>query len=82
METDIWTLLTALLPPSFELNPKSDEEAELTNGDKTINIIYNDVGNSYTIDGTTLHFEDTDPEIVNTLLVPYLLQLFDGVKRI
>lgn len=82
MDTDNWTLLSALLPSSFELNAESDSEAVLTNKNKSVKIIYNDKDGSYVVNGTTLHFEDSEAEVVFTLLIPYLLSLFDGEKRI
>lgn len=76
---DFWTILTSLLPSGYELNETSDDECEVTNGDKTIKIIRND--NDFVVNNITLHFEDDNNEIINTLLIPYILQELDGIKR-
>ena len=76
---DFWTILTSLLPSGYELNEISDDECEVTDGNKTIKIIRND--NDFVVNNITLHFEDDDTEIINTLLIPYILQELDGIKR-
>jgi len=81
MEEDIWTLLASLMPKGIEVNPKSEEEAEITDGKNKLNIVYDSDVNTYTLNGKTLHFSD-DFDVVNTILVPYILQELDGVRRI
>ena len=76
---DFWTILTSLLPSGYELNETSDDECEVTDGNKTIKIIRNN--NDFVVNNITLHFEDDDNEIINTLLIPYILQEIDGIKR-
>ena len=79
MDFDImWTTLAALLPDGFNLDFDEDE-ATISDGEKEMNIVYHD--NCYVINGKSFHFEDTDPEIVNTLLIPCILQEFDNEKR-
>lgn len=83
MENSKWTLLAALLPPDYDLQPESEAEAVLKhNSGKSVKLIYNQEDNTYVVEGTTLHFQDTDEEIVYTILVPYLLTLFDGKQRL
>ena len=81
MEDNFWELIASVLPANIELNPKEDDMAEVTDGTNTVTVIYNDADNSYVVDGRTLHFKDVNPEIVNTLLVPYILQELDGNRR-
>lgn len=81
MENNIWTLLAALMPDGIEVYPDGDE-ASVKGFGKELNVVYNEKNNSYTINGKTLHFEDTEPEVVNTILVPFILQELDGQKRI
>lgn len=75
-----WELITALLPSGIELIPNEDE-AIIKNSEKSIKVIRaND--NSYVVNGHVVTFEDSLDEIVNTLLIPYILQELDGEKRI
>ena len=74
----MWTTLTALLPDGFELNYNKDE-ATISDGETDMNVVYHD--NCYVINGKSFHFEDSDPEVVNTHLIPCILQEFDGEKR-
>lgn len=69
------------MPDGIEVLPDGDE-ATVKGAGKELKIIYNKEGNSYTMNGRTVHFEDTEPEIVNTILVPYILQELDGQRRI
>ena len=82
MTEDFWELIAALLPEGVQLNPQQDGIAEITDEQTSIKIIYNEDDNSYVIGDQTLHFEDTDYEIINTLLVPYILQQLDNQRRI
>jgi hypothetical protein len=45
-----------------------------------VNIVRN--GNNFTLNGKTLHFEDSDSDVINTFLIPSILQEFDGNKRL
>ncbi len=74
-----WTLLAAILPKGMDLNELSKDECELTDGENTIKIIDN--GSSYVIGDKSISFEDTDPEIINTLVLPFILQELDGNRR-
>jgi hypothetical protein len=75
---EFWTNLTSLLPSGIESN-FNDDECSITSGDKTVTIIKNE--NDFTVNGKTLHFKENDFEILNTLLVPFVLQELDGNKR-
>lgn len=75
-----WVIMTSLLPKGYELKEISEDECEVTDGDKTVKVIRND--NDFVVNGTTLHFEDEDYEIINTLLIPYILQEIDGNERL
>ena len=75
---EFWTNLTSLLPNGVE-SDFNDNDCTITSKDKKITIVKND--NSFTVNGKTLHFNDNDVEIINTLLVPYILQELDGNKR-
>lgn len=80
MDNDkFWTNFTALLPNGVETTP-NDEECIVKWNDKELNIVRND--NSFVINGKTLQFEDNSEDIINTFLVPYVLQELDGQKRI
>ena len=76
---EFWTNFTALLPNGIETTPK-DEECLVKWNDKELNIVRND--NSFVINGKKLQFEDDSEDIINTFLVPYVLQELDGQKRI
>ena len=76
---EFWTNFTALLPSGVETIPK-DEECLVKWNDKELNIIRND--NSFVINGKKLQFEDDAEDIINTFLVPYVLQELDGQKRL
>ena len=76
---EFWTNFTALLPNGIETIPR-DEECFVKWNDKELNIIRND--NSFVINGKKLQFEDNSEDIINTFLVPYVLQELDGQKRI
>lgn len=78
-EENKWTLLASILPGGIELNELSEDECEVTDGENTIKVISNDT--SYVVNGRTISFEDTDPEIINTLVVPFIMQELDGNKR-
>ena len=75
---EIWTLLASLMPEGIEVIPSGDEalvkseDGELNNAER----------NSYTMNGKTIHFQDTEFEVVNTILVPFILQELDGKRRI
>ena len=76
---EFWTNFTALLPNGVETTPK-DEECLVKWNDKELNIVRED--NSFVINGKKLQFEDNSEDIINTFLVPYVLQELDGQKRI
>lgn len=76
---EFWINFTALLPNGVETQPK-DSECLVKWNDKELNIVRND--NSFVINGKTLQFEDDSEDIINTFLVPYVLQELDGQKRI
>ena len=76
---EFWTNFTALLPNGVETTP-GDEECLVKWNDKELNIVRND--NSFVINGKKLQFEDNSEDIINTFLVPYVLQELDGQKRI
>ena len=76
---EFWTNFTALLPDDVETTPR-DEECLVKWNDKELNIVRND--NSFVINGKTLQFEDDSEDIINTFLVPYVLQELDGQRRI
>lgn len=76
---EFWTNFTTLLPNGVETTPR-DEECLVKWNDKELNIIRND--NSFVINGKKLQFEDNSEDIINTFLVPYVLQELDGQKRI
>ncbi len=77
---ELWTNITALFPSNVDLT-YDGATATVKSGDKEITVIYND-DNSFVVDGKTLHFEDTMFEVINTLLVPYILQELDGERRL
>lgn len=77
-----WTLLASVMPDGINVNPKENGEAEITDGENEITVIYNDADNSYVINGKTIHFDKINNEFVNTILVPYILQELDGQRRI
>ncbi len=76
---EFWTNFTALLPNGVETTLR-DEECLVKWNDKELNIVRND--NSFVINGKKLQFEDNSEDIINTFLVPYVLQELDGQKRI
>lgn len=76
---EFWTNFTALLPNGVETTPKDSECLVKWNG-KELNIVRND--NFFIINGKKLQFEDNSEDIINTFLVPYVLQELDGQKRI
>lgn len=78
---EIWTLLASLMPEGIEVIPSGDE-ALVKSEDGELNILYNAERNSYTMNGKTIHFQDTEFEVVNTILVPFILQELDGKRRI
>ena len=78
---EIWTLLASLMPEGIEVIPNGDE-ALVKSEDGELNILYNAERNSYTMNGKTIHFQDTEFEVVNTILVPFILQELDGKRRI
>lgn len=80
MNDEKWVLIAALLPSGVELNVIDEDSCEITDGSNQVNVVSND--NDYVINGKTLHFEDIDDDIINTLLVPYILQELDGQRRL
>lgn len=78
-EINKWELLAAIMPSGIDLKELSEDECEITDGENTIKVIDN--GDSYVVNGRTIHFEDTDPEIVNTLVLPFIMQELDGNRR-
>lgn len=81
-ETEInkWDLLASIMPSGIELNELSEDECEITDGENTVKVIDN--GESYIVNNTSLHFEDTNIEIMFTMLLPYILQELDGNRRL
>lgn len=77
-DVEFWTNFTALLPSGVETQFNADRCIVKSSG-KSVNIVRND--NSFVINGKSLHFEDDSEDIINTLLVPYVLQELDGHKR-
>lgn len=75
-----WLLITALLPNGYELIPHGDY-ADISYEDKSVRVIKSD-DNTYVIEGKVINFADNSEEIINTLLVPYILQELDGEKRL
>lgn len=78
-DMEFWTNFTALLPDGVETQFNEDR-CTVSGFGKSANIVRND--NSFVINGKSLHFEDDSEDIINTLLVPYVLQELDGHKRI
>ena len=76
---DKWTLLAAIMPSGIDLKELSDDECEITDGENTVKVINN--GSSYVVNDKSISFEDTDPEIINTLVLPFIMQELDGNKR-
>ena len=76
---DKWTLLASIMPKGVDVKPLSDDECEISNGENTVKIIDN--GSSYVINGRSISFEDTDPEIINSLVLPFIMQELDGNRR-
>ena len=76
---EFWTNFTALLPNGIETIPRDEECLVKWNG-KELNIVRDD--NSFVINGKKLQFEDNSEDIINTFLVPYVLQELDGQRRI
>ena len=77
---ELWTNITALLPSGVDLT-YDDANAVVKSGDTEISVVCNDE-KTFVVNGTTLHFEDALSDIINTILVPYILQELDGKKRI
>ena len=80
-DDEFWTLLAALMPDGIEVLPDGSE-ALVKGFGKKLGLVRDEEGNSYTINGKTIHFEDTEAEVVNTMLVPFILQELDGQRRI
>ena len=78
-EINRWDLLASIMPNGIDLKEISEDECEITNGENTVKVINNE--DSYVINGRTIHFEDTDPEIINTLVMPFIMQELDGNRR-
>ena len=76
---EFWTNFTALLPDGIETQAK-DSECHIKWDGKEVTVIRND--NSFVINGKTLQFEDESEDIINTMLIPYVLQELDGQRRI
>ena len=76
---EFWTNFTALLPDGIETQAK-DSECSIKWDGKEVTVIRND--NSFVINGKTLQFEDESEDIINTMLIPYVLQELDGQRRI
>ena len=76
---EMWMLIESLMPSDVEIDINNDE-ATFSSEDNSVKVIYIDEG-VYQINGQTLHFEDDNFEIVNTILVPYILQELDGHRR-
>ncbi len=76
---DKWTLLASLLPDGVDLEPVDENEAEVTwNGNSTT--VRNE-GTDYEVNGRKIHFEDDYFEVINTIIIPYILQELDGNER-
>lgn len=76
---DKWTLLASIMPNGIDVKETSEGECEINNGENTIKVIDN--GSSYVIGDRSISFEDTEPEIINTLLLPFIMQELDGQRR-
>lgn len=76
---EFWTNFIALMPSEADCNFDGDE-CKIKSGGKEVTVVKND--NSFVVDGTTLHFEDDSEDIINTLLIPYVLQKLDDNRRI
>ena len=79
MDNEFWYNFTALLPSGYDTVFDKNECTVKADG-KEVNIVRNDA--SFTVNGKTLHFEDKMEDVINTMLVPYVLQELDGEKRI
>lgn len=77
-----WTLLASVMPDGIDVQSDGDEATVKDNSGNEVKIIYNDADNSYIINGKTIHFENTNDEFINTIMVPYILQELDGERRI
>ena len=77
---DMWDVIASLMPDEIEVYGDNDE-AKIVKKDKSINVVYNDENNSFTIDGETLYFKD-NVDVIVTMLIPYILQKLDGNKRL
>jgi hypothetical protein len=78
-EINKWELLAAIMPSGIDVKETSEGECEISNGENTIKVIDN--GSSYVIGDRSISFEDTEPEIINTLLLPFIMQELDGQRR-
>ena len=76
---DKWTLLASLLPDGVDLEPVDENEAEVTWDGNSITV--RNEGNDYEVNGRKIHFEDDYFEVINTIIIPYILQELDGNER-
>ena len=79
MDDEFWTNFTALMPPDIDVTP-GENKCTIKSKDKEISVVRDE--NNFTINGKTLHFKDEDADIINSFLVPYILQELDGERRI
>ena len=77
---DFWELLESLMPSDIEMN-KSDGYVTFTDGQNEVRVVMVEE-NKFQINGKSYAFEDTDYEIINTILIPCILQELDGERRL
>lgn len=76
-----YEIITALLPKGFETEIQEDDTLLISDGEKEVELISYPNEKQYVIDGKTLHYEVED-ETVNTILIPFILSVFDGQARL
>lgn len=76
-----FAVITALLPKGFETEQREDDSLLIKNGDKEVNLISYPDEKKYIIDGKSLTYTVED-ETVNTILIPFILSIFDGEPRL
>ena len=76
-----FAIITALLPKNFKTEIQDDDTLLISNGEKEVQLISYADDKEYIVDGKTLHYEVED-ETVNTILIPFILSIFDGEARL
>lgn len=76
-----YEIITSLLPNGFETEIQEDDTLLISDGEKEVELISYPKDKKYIIDGKTLHYEVED-ETVNTILIPFILSVFDGQARL